>query len=263
MTRPNVRREPLGRFNTDTGALQRRERLNSTLAAHDLEEWIVERAQPKSGERVLDIGCGTGKQIFYLAQRTADLDILGVDISEEAVATVRRRARHIGTTGVAVERIGIDECVDRLAPATFDLILSTYAIYYSRDLERAVQGLAQLLRPGGRVFMSGPGAGTNRELIAIVRAIANDDAVLADINDFIAANQLETARQYWGAIEIHRLDNEIAFPSAEAVLEWWRAHNSYRPEFEEGVAAALTSVVAREGRFRLTKNVLGLLLRHQ
>jgi SAM-dependent methyltransferase len=253
----------LGRFNTDTGALQRRESLNAALAARDLEEWIVERVQPKAGERILDIGCGTGKQIFYLARCTPGLDILGIDISEEAVAAVRRRAHDDGMTGIRAERIGIDECVDRLAAEAFDLILSTYAIYYSSNLERAVRRLAQLLRPGGRAFLSGPGAGTNRELIAIVRAVANDDAALGDANDFISLDRLGAARQQWGAIEFHRLDNEIVFPSAEAVLEWWRNHNSYRPELEGGVAAALIDAVAREGRFRLTKNVLGILLKRQ
>jgi SAM-dependent methyltransferase len=250
----------LGKFNSDTAALQRRENLNAALAARDLDEWIVERALPEASERVLDIGCGTGKQVFHLARRIRNLDILGIDISEDAVAAVRRRAGDDGISGVAAERIGIDECVDRLAPASFDLILSTYAIYYSSDVAATMRRLAQLARPGGRAFLSGPGAGTNRELIAIVRAVAADDAVIADIDDFVSAEQIAAAGRQWGAVALHRLDNEIAFPSAAAVLDWWRNHNSYLPEIENGVAAALAQVVAREGSFRLTKNVLGVLL---
>jgi SAM-dependent methyltransferase len=250
----------LGKFNSDTAALQRRESLNAALAARNLEEWIVERANPRAGERVLDIGCGTGKQIFHLAKRIGNLDILGIDISEDAVAAVRRRVGEDGIPGVRVERCGIDDCVERLAPGSFDLILSTYAIYYSSDLVGTVGRLAQLVRPGGRAFLCGPGAGTNRELIGIVRAVADDDSAIGDIDDFISAAQIEAVRRHWGAIELSRLDNEIAFPSAAAVLDWWRNHNSYRPELEPGVAAALARVVAREGSFRLTKNVLGIRL---
>jgi SAM-dependent methyltransferase len=250
-----------GRFNADTAALQVREGLNAALAARNLEEWIAGCAQPRAGERVLDIGCGTGKQIFDLAQRVGGLDILGIDISKDAVAAVRRRAAGSAVRGVAAERIGIDDCVERLAPEAFDLILSTYAIYYASDLERTVERLAQLLRPGGRAFLSGPGAGTNQELIRVVRAIAADDAAIGDIDDFIGADRIEAARRQWGAVELHRLDNWVAFPSVEAVLDWWRNHNSYRKELEGGVASALARVVERDGGFRLTKNVLGILLK--
>jgi hypothetical protein len=124
-----------------------------------------------------------------------------------------------------------------------------------------VERLAQLARPGGRAFLSGPGAGTNRELIRVVRAVAADDSAIGDIDDFIGADRIEEARRQWGAVELHRLDNQIAFPSVAAVIEWWRNHNSYRPELEDGVASTLARVVAREGAFRLTKNVLGILLK--
>jgi SAM-dependent methyltransferase len=251
----------LGRFNADTSALRVRENLNAALAARNLEEWIAGCAQPRRGERVLDIGCGTGKQIFDLAQRVDGLAILGIDISEDAVAAVRRRARDDAVLGVEAERLGIDDCVERLAPRAFDLILSTYAIYYASDLRGTVERLSQLLRSGGRAFLSGPGAGTNRELIRIVRAVAADDAAIGDIDDFIGADRIEAARRHWGAVELHRLDNQIAFPSVEAVRDWWRNHNSYRPELESGVASALARVVARDGAFRLTKNVLGILLK--
>ena len=250
-----------GRFNADTAALQVREGLNAALGARNLEEWIAGCAQPRHGERVLDIGCGTGKQIFDLVQRVGGLAVLGIDISEDAVAAVRRRARDGAIAGVEAERIGIDDCVERLASQVFDLILSTYAIYYASDLGGTVERLAQLARPGGRAFLSGPGAGTNRELIAIVREVAADDAAIGDIDDFIGADRIESARRQWGAVELHRLDNWVAFPSVEAVLDWWRNHNSYRPELEDGVASVLARVVARDGGFHLTKNVLGILLK--
>jgi SAM-dependent methyltransferase len=251
----------LGKFDADTTALRRRERLNGALAARNLEDWIVDRVHPRAGERVLDIGCGTGKQIFDLAQRIGGLDILGIDISGDAIAAIRRRARDEAVPGIAARQMGIDDCVERLAPVAFDLILSTYAIYYSRDLGGTVKRLAQLLRPGGRAFLSGPGVGTNRELIAILRAVASDAGVVADIDDFISAGRIEAARRYWGAVELYRLDNEITFPSVDEVLGWWRNHNSYQPELENGVAASLAQVVARDGSFRLTKNVLGILLK--
>ncbi len=251
----------LGKFNADTAALRRRESLNASLAARDLEEWIVEQARPRAGERVLDIGCGTGKQIFYLARHVGQLDQLGLDISPDAVAAVRQRAAETGVTGVAAERIGIDECVEKLPPQSFDLILSTYAIYYSRDLGHLVPSLARLARADGRAFLSGPGAGTNRELIAIVREVAGDVAALGDIDDFITPAQIEAGRREWGAADSHRLENHVAFPGTDAVLDWWRNHNSYRPEHEAGVATAIGRIIARDGTFRLTKNVLGILLK--
>lgn len=248
----------LGRFNADTAALRHRESLNAALAARNLEDWITERARPRVAERVLDIGCGTGKQIFHLVQRIGRLDILGIDISAEAVATVARHAREQGIQGVDTARIGIDECADRLARRSFDLILSTYAIYYSSDLAATVRRLPELLQPHGRAFLSGPGAGTNRELISIVRSVAGDRAAIPDVTDFMSQDQIEAVRPVWAAIELHRLDNEVRFPNVDAVLDWWRHHNSHRNELERGVTAELDRIIAREGSFRLTKNVLGI-----
>jgi len=248
--------------NTDSSALGARASINATLAKVDLDAWIFANAGIADGMSLLDLGCGLGKQIFYLAGRLSPAtSILGLDISAESVGAVNRTARELGRVGVEARVLGLDECVAALAGRRFDRILSTYAIYYSSDMPELLRSLAGLLAPGGCLFVSGPGAGTNHELIECANRHAPDpESRMPDVGDFISPEQLAAVAPAFRRCESLRLANIIRFPDVDTVLAWWRQHASYRPQAEAGLTRELTETVARQGEFLLTKNVLGVRL---
>ena len=94
--------------------------------------------------------------------------ILGVDISQDAVRAVNQRAKAEGIPFVKAQQMDLDDCLRHLADSRFDLIVSSYAIYYARDTIALLKGLRSLLRDQGVVFVCGPGRGTNREMQNIV-----------------------------------------------------------------------------------------------
>jgi ubiquinone/menaquinone biosynthesis C-methylase UbiE len=247
-------------FDSDTKALRQREQCNTQGQLYDLEDWIIQQINLDQGMRILDLGCGTGKQIFALADLVSpDSFILGVDISGEAVDEVNERAEKKRLDQVRAMKGSLDMCIDLLQGLKFDLILSTYAIYYAKDMKRVLCDLKPLLNPNGQVFVSGPSRGTNQEIVNLINNVSNDPTGRAEhIEDFIHESDIkEVARQYLN-FRIVRLFNQVRFDSSERVLQWWKNHNSFIPEIYDAVYQALRSHFGRNDHFMLTKNVLGV-----
>lgn len=110
---------------------------------------IVEGERVKPG-RALDLGCGTGTNVIYLAQH--GFDVTGVDISSRAIAAARRKIEQAGLAARAHVYAGDVTRLETL-PITgqFDLALDIgclHAVDVPARL-RYAQGLARRVRPGG------------------------------------------------------------------------------------------------------------------
>jgi ubiquinone/menaquinone biosynthesis C-methylase UbiE len=106
----------------------------------------LDAAAPRPGERVLDIGCGTGGTTVELARAVApDGEVLGVDISEKLVSAARRQG--IGNARFAVSDAG----TYRFEAAAFDLAFSRFGVMFFGDPVAAFKNLHGALRRDGRL----------------------------------------------------------------------------------------------------------------
>jgi ubiquinone/menaquinone biosynthesis C-methylase UbiE len=248
------------KFNQDTQALKAREQVNAAGAVHNLEDWIIDQVRPRPGMRVLDLGCGTGKQIFALADLVTSQGVLvGVDISKQAVETVNERARHESISQVSAVQSSLDDVLERLKSEQFDLIISSYAFYYASDMKRLFTGLRSILKPQGQIFVCGPGIGTNQEMIDLMnRLLPLDSSKVPSIDDFIQAADLAAIKPYFEKLRTVRLQNHIRFSSPDSVLQWWRNHNSYLREIDGEMAQAIGAHFDKHNDYLLSKNVFGV-----
>ena len=109
-----------------------------------------ERAKVAKGERVLDVGCGTGQTTLQLAQRVGPSgSVLGVDISTPMLELARERVKKAGLTNVRFENA--DAQTHSLPAGAFDLCFSRFGVMFFLDPVAAFANLARALRPGGRL----------------------------------------------------------------------------------------------------------------
>ena len=249
-----------GRLNSDTYALRHRERINADGSLHDLEKWITQQVNPYRGMRILDLGCGTGKQIFHLAPLVhKDGHITGIDISDQAVSSVKLRAEREGLGNIEAIKGSIDDCLTLVRDQEFDLILSTYAAYYSKDIVHLLSNLSVLLSAKGQLFVCGYARGTNREMIRLINRLGHcSRKVMGEIEDFIRKREISQIGKRYSRHRTVRLDNWIRFTSAESLLRWWRNHNSFVENLYEEVAKSIENHFKANRAFILTKAVLGV-----
>ena len=88
-------------------------------AQEDKKAHIAAKLHLKPGQTVLDIGCGWGGMALYL-NRVADVDVLGVTLSQEQLAVARRRAEEAGVS----DRVRFELIDYRELEGTFDRIVS-------------------------------------------------------------------------------------------------------------------------------------------
>jgi len=103
-------------------------------------------AGTKPGERLLDVGCGNGAVATRTA-RTLGLAAVGVDVDAEQVATARTSAN--GVDGV---RFLVADAVHLpFRDGEFDLVYTNKSTHHIRDWPTALDEMARVLAPGGRL----------------------------------------------------------------------------------------------------------------
>jgi SAM-dependent methyltransferase len=114
---------------------------------------VVEVLSPRSGERVLDVGCGNGALSLAIGPLVApDGSVLGLDISGPMLAMATTRAGAAGLENVRFERG--DAQVHVLPSAGFDAVVSRFGVMFFDDPHAAFANLARSLRSGGRVVFA-------------------------------------------------------------------------------------------------------------
>lgn len=106
---------------------------------------ILEAAAVEPGERVIDVGCGSGS--LALAVAAAGGRVTGLDISRPFVDHAAARARDLGAD---VDFVLADAQDHDFGAARFDAALSRFGIMFFRDSTAAFANLAGALNPGGR-----------------------------------------------------------------------------------------------------------------
>jgi arsenite methyltransferase len=115
--------------------------------------YFFDLAQLAEGERVIDLGSGSGMDVFFAAEEVgAGGAVAGVDFTAEQLAKARRIAKEFGYAQAEFREGRIEEL-----PAeseTFDCVISNGVINLAPDKEAVFAEAARVLRPGGRLAIA-------------------------------------------------------------------------------------------------------------
>jgi SAM-dependent methyltransferase len=124
-----------------------RQRSQDVLLA-PIADLLIDRARPAAGERIVDVGCGSGAISVALAQEVGSSGhVMGIDISGPMLA----RARQTAPAGLPVDFVLADATVYPFDPASFDLLVSRFGVMFFADPTLSFANLRQALKPSGRL----------------------------------------------------------------------------------------------------------------
>ena len=107
---------------------------------------FIEFAGVADGERILDVGCGTGSLTFALPQAADLAEVAAIDFSPVFVAAAQQR-----NTDPRITVAQGDACAIPFPDGRFDRALSLLVLHFVPQADQAVAEMRRVVRPGGVV----------------------------------------------------------------------------------------------------------------
>ncbi len=124
-------------------------------------ESVLELLDVKPGERVLDLGCGTGPLTKKIKEHGAE--VIGIDASEDMIAKAKENF-----TGVTFM---VADAADFHFDEPFDAVFSNAVLHWVHKADEAIKCVYNSLKPGGRFVAEMGGKGNNRLMVAAAETV--------------------------------------------------------------------------------------------
>ncbi len=246
--------------------------IHEKYGSANIDQWTNELLDPQPGMQILDVGCGAGKLCFLFNEYThGKARITGGDFSEELLARAREKNAQLGAD-VDFRFLDFNKPFE-FPDNTFDLCTSAFAIYYASDLKFTFSEAHRVLKPGGRLFVSGPLPENKQMFYAIIKEAT--DAAIPPMpgSSRFKGEIFDTINGIFASTELHKFENHLTFPAVEPFIEYVRASLSEdrklwtsmfngKEEYEAligRIEAVARHWFERDGKLVMTKVVGGIL----
>lgn len=133
-----------------------------------LQQRCVAKFEFQDGDRVLCVGVGTGNEISHILDTNKNVNIVGVDYSENALKKARKKALALGKT---IETLPMDAQHLEFATGSFDKVLCIHVMDFVEDAGKAAAEAIRVLKERGQFIITYP---SDKENISFGREVFRD-----------------------------------------------------------------------------------------
>jgi ubiquinone/menaquinone biosynthesis C-methylase UbiE len=259
-------------YQETTNDLLTRIDIHKKYGGRDIDEWMLHLVNPQKGSKILDIGCGAGKQcfLFYKALQ-GEADITGGDFNQQLLEQARQENAKIGNR---IRFVDLD--FNQRFPMEdnqFDLVTSCFAIYYSEDIPFTISEMHRVIKPGGKLFTTGPMPENKRLFYDIILEATHKTIPPMPGSSRYSSLIYKAVQSLFSSVEIHIFENPLTFEAVDPFLAYTRASLSedrrlwkdlfeYAGGFEQvmqEIKIVAEKRLAQDGKLVMTKVVGGFI----
>jgi len=206
----------------DASNLNARIRLHREFSTnpYSWQHWLFDRFAFSPGCRVLELGCGPGTLWVENASRIPpDATFLLSDLSDGMVSQARSALESLLPN---FEFQAIDAQAIPMSDERFDVVIASHMLYHVPNLERALDEIRRVLKPGGRLYASTAGRNNLKETRELVTRF--DPQLASKIGLPAGSFNLETGAAQLGAffatVTLHNYPNSLEVTDAEPLTAY-------------------------------------------
>ncbi len=209
-------------YQETTSDLQTRIDIHGKYGSRDIDQWMLDLLKLQKGSKILDVGCGSGKQCFSFHKYLGgDAEIHGGDVNPELLDQARASNAKIGSP-IHLGELNFNQ-VFPYQDNQFDLVSCCFAIYYAENIPFTIAEMHRVLRPGGRLFTTGP-MPTNKQLFYdIIREATGKPIPPMPGSSRYSTEIYGAVEKLFSSVEIHLFENPLTFSEVDPFLAYTRA----------------------------------------
>jgi ubiquinone/menaquinone biosynthesis C-methylase UbiE len=174
---------------------------------------LIDDASIEDGQRILDLGCGTGTLMLMIKRKYSDVDLIGLDIDSESLRLALRKSYKAKSSIALVKGSAIQL---PYASETFDRVLSSLVYHHLRSDQKvsSMQEVLRVLKPKGQFLLADFGKPGNFIMSMMSRVLGKIEDVSDNVQGlmpvmmkqagFSDVSELETFFTPFGTLAFYR-----------------------------------------------------------
>lgn len=245
-------------YATDINLRIRQETHNKySVPDRSFAEWVLNRAQLRGGERVLDLGCGNGIYYEKIQQKELELDYVGIDLLEAMIENHPIRKAGGNLTLADAQELPFED-------NSFDVVMANHTLHHISDMDKAISEARRVLKKGGVFVVATNSTNTMPELQVLMRraivlltrtGAAQVRAPQMPSDRFALENGIRHLSQHFYAVVRHDLPSALVFPDVEPAMAYLESTRDLRE-------SALPEDVIWEDVMMIMRQQINQLIKH-
>ncbi len=257
-------------YQETTSDLMKRINIHDKFGGRNIDKWMLELLKLEPGMKILDVACGAGKQcISFYNELDGKCEIVGGDVSDELLKKAKQETKEKGYS-IQYQPLNFNERFP-FEDNQFDLLSCCFAIYYSEDIPFTIREMHRVLKPGGRLFTTGPMPQNKQVFYDIIKEATNKVIPPMPGSSRYDSEILGAIKDTFNKVDVNIFENPLTFKTAKPFIEYtgaslsedrklWADFFTGKEGFKEimkDITAVAEEWVKRDGQIVMTKVVGG------
>ena len=259
-------------YRETTSDLLKRIDIHNKYGGRNIDEWMLDILKLPKGIKILDVACGAGKQCYsFFDYLQGECDITGADVNEELLTQARSSN---GRTGNRIQFLNINfNNRFPLEDNLYDLVSCCFAIYYAEDIPFTIREMHRVLKPGGRLFTTGPMPQNKQLFYEIIHEATQKPIPPMPGSSRYGSAILASMKETFSNVDVLVFENPLTFDSVTPFVDYTKASLSEdrklwtslfegKEDFErvmDQIAVVAQRRLDQEGKLVMTKVVGGFI----